>query len=426
MNRLFRIARREYLAYVRTVGFWLSILLLPVGLSAVVGAPILLQRSTPVANVAVADFSGRQLTAVVAKALIAEDRHAIAHLISAPGAPFANADQASARLKPYLAGDLALPAGGNLDALAILRPARESVSIDFWSRNLADLSVKSALSEAITAAVRRDALRAGGTDPGLITRADALRVTVTDFSPRAQAGKVALRDRLPGVAGLAMGLLLWMSILTGAGMLLSSVIEEKGSRILEVLLSSASVPQIMGGKILGVAGVTATVLAFWCLIASTIIALRFPDIGSDLLSVILAKGLWAYFTLYFVGGYLMFATLYVTVGAFCESPREAQILMGPLMILMSLPLVFMTQSVSRPDAPLLVALSFFPPFTPFMMAARSVTDPPLWQVLTTGALMLAFTTLEVWIAIPAFRSGALTTGRFELKTFVAGLRRRSE
>jgi ABC-2 type transport system permease protein len=204
------------------------------------------------------------------------------------------------------------------------------------------------------------------------------------------------------------------------------VIEEKSSRILEVLLTSASATEIMGGKILGVAAVTATVLGFWMTIAGTVLGLRFPTIAGDLAAIFFAKGMWAYFALYFVGGYLMFATLYVTIGAFCESNREAQTLLGPMMILMSVPMIFMSQAITRPDAPLLQMLSWIPPFTPFMMAARVASDPPIWQVAATAAMMFAVTALEVWVAIPAFRSGALATGRFELKTFVKSLARRGE
>ena len=92
-------------------------------------------------------------------------------------------------------------------------------------------------------------------DPAALRRPSTrLPPEVATYSPRAEAGRVGLRDRLPGFIGLGMGILLWMVILTGAGILLNSVIEEKSSRILEVLLSSASVAEIMGGKILGVAG----------------------------------------------------------------------------------------------------------------------------------------------------------------------------
>jgi ABC-2 type transport system permease protein len=426
MRRLLRIAGREYLAYVRTPGFWLSILLLPVGLSILFLAPMLLDRSTPAPTLAVVDLTGRSLAPAVTRALEngGPSGDLIVRLVAAPGAPFSNPADAAARLKPYLAGRRVIAGGDRLDAVAILRPGDGEVAIDFWSRAIADRGVEHAVSRAVTRALRRQALAHAGVDPATLAGIDALDAPVTDFSPRAALGKVALRDRLPGVVGVASGLLLWMVVLTGAGMLLGSIIEEKSSRILEILLSSASVPEIMGGKILGVAGVTFTVMAFWLAIAAGVVGARFPDVAADLVAILLAKGLWAYFTVYFVGGYLMFATLYVTIGAFCESPREAQTLLGPMMILMSVPLVFMSQAMAHPDAPLLTILAFVPPFTPFMMAARVATDPPAWQVAATVALMAAVTALELWIAVPAFKSGALMSGRFELKTFLASLARR--
>jgi ABC-2 type transport system permease protein len=89
-----------------------------------------------------------------------------------------------------------------------------------------------------------------------------------------------------------------------------------------------------------------------------------------------------------------------------------------------MPVVFLSQSILHPESPLLRTLSWIPIFTPFMMAARVATDPPWWEIVGTAGLMFALTGLELWIAIPAFKSGALSTGRFELKTFVSGLLRR--
>ena len=108
-------------------------------------------------------------------------------------------------------------------------------------------------------------------------------------------------------------------ILTGAGILLNSVIEEKSSRILEVLLTSASVPEIMGGKILGVMGVTGTVLTVWLSVGSVVA--RSPRRGCWARSpaVLIGKGLIVYFGLYLVVGYLMYASIFTAVGAFCET-----------------------------------------------------------------------------------------------------------
>ncbi|HEY5290013.1 MAG TPA: ABC transporter permease [Caulobacteraceae bacterium] len=426
MIRLLRIARREYLAYVRTPGFWLSLLLLPVGLSTIVIAPMVMQRSAPTPRIAIVDFTGEGLAKVLNSALTvrADGDKPQAVIVTAPDAPYASPADAEKRLAPYLAGRRLLPSGARLDAVAVLRPAGDTVAVDFWSRTIANGGVEQTVGAAVEGAIRRDRLRSLGLDPNTLARVESLSPVVSLFSPQAITGKVSLEDRLPGFAGLAMGMLLWMVVLTGAGMLLNSVMEEKTSRIIEVLLSSASVPEIMGGKILGVACVTGTILAFWMSIAGVVIALRSPSLAGEVIGVFMSHARWAYFALYFVGGYLMFATLYVTIGAFCETTREAQTLLGPMMIVMSVPPLFMSQAIAHPDAPLLRSLTWVPLFTPFMMAARAASNPPLWEILGTAAMMFAVTGFELWVAVPAFKSGALATGRFDIRVFFASLVRR--
>ena len=121
---------------------------------------------------------------------------------------------------------------------------------------------------------------------------------------------------------------------------------------------------------------TATALMVWLAVAGFALGARNPQALADVASLVLKKGLIFYFALYFVAGYLMYATLFTTIGAFCETTREAQTLLGPMMVLLSIPLIFMGQAVVRPDTPLLEALSWVPPFTPFLMAARAASGPP--------------------------------------------------
>jgi hypothetical protein len=229
---------------------------------------------------------------------------------------------------------------------------------------------------------------------------------------------VALRDRLPTFVGLAAGFLLWSMVMTGASILLNSVIEEKSSKILEVLLSSASVPEIMGGKILGVAGLTLTVLGIWAL-AGWLAMINFaPGLAGDLVAVLLGKGLVLYFGAYLVGGYLMYAALFAGIGAFCESQRDAQTLLGPIMIVMTIPMVFMSQAIRSPDSPMLSALSWIPPFTPFLMPVRIAGDPPVVQVVGTTVLMILTTAAIIAFSTRAFHVGALATGKVDLKTLL--------
>jgi ABC-2 type transport system permease protein len=428
MKRFLKIAWREYLAYVRTFGFWLSLLLFPLGLSMIGLAPMAVERSAPIPLVTVVDFTGKGVGPQIEQALAAHAPGAkpVGLLAAPPGAPFKDPADATARLKPFLAGATTLPGGGRLDTAVILYPVGDTLGVDVWSRDVANQRVRDDVARTAEDALRRAKLEARGVNPGALAAIDALQPRITEFSPTAASGQVSLKDRLPGFIGLGMGILLWMVVLTGAGMLLNSVMEEKTSRILEVLLTSASVPEIMAGKILGVAAVTATVLTLWMTIGGILLATRMPGTAADVAGILLSHWRLAYFALYFLGGYTMFATLYVTIGAFCETAREAQTLLSPMMIIMSVPLLFMSQAVTHPGAPLLAILTWIPLFTPFLMAARVASDPPLWEIAATAAVMFGVTALELWVAIPAFKTGALAAGRFDIRGFAAALVRRAE
>lgn len=424
MNRLLRIAWREYVAYVRTLGFWLSMILMPIGLFVAAGAPMLLEKSAPIPNLAIVDLSGHDFGRILEPRLEAVGPSGKPQaVIVAPPAAITDPRAASAALRPWLLGERTLPGGRKLDAVAIVHGRGEAIAIDYWSASVVDRSLQEAVTGVVTMAMRGERLKAAGMDQDDIRSLDSLGPKVTAFSPKAAKGEVSLRDRLPGIVGFAMGMMLWSVIFTGAGILLNSIIEEKSSRILEVLLSSASAPEIMFGKILGAAGVTATVLAVWAALGGSALVAANPEIARDVAAVLLGKGLIFYFAVYLLGGYLMYASLFIAVGAFCETTREAQTMLGPVMIVLTIPIIFMAQAITRPDSPTLAALSWVPPFTPFIMAARAAGEPPLWQVVGTGLLMAATTVVVIWIAGKAFRTGALSTGRIGFSGLIARLQR---
>jgi ABC-2 type transport system permease protein len=425
MNRALQIAVREYVAFVKTVGFWLSICLMPLGLLAVIFFSGMAARSAPTPKLAIIDLSGGAYGAELGRSVASAKTPAA---IVAPAPPGVDADAAAAarRIKPYISGDLITPNGDRLDAVAIIHGTAARPALDLWTRNVNEPGLQAALSDALADAARRARLSQTGLSPSAIAALDAAQPAVTQYSPRSASGAVSLKDRLPSIAGVAMGIVLWSLILTGAGILLNSVIEEKQNRILEVLLTSASAPEIMTGKIMGAGAVTATALMVWASVAGFSFGSRDPQLLGDLAALFFGRGLAFYFLLYFVGGYLMYAALFTTIGAFCETPREAQTLLGPLMILLTIPMMFMVQAATRPDAPLLQALSWVPPFTPFLMAARAASSPPLWQVAGTATVMFATTALELWVAGRAFRTGALASGRFDIRLFLAGVMGRGE
>jgi ABC-2 type transport system permease protein len=423
MSRLLRIAAREYLSYVRTVGFWLSLVAMPLVLSASLAIPTMMDKTAPPTRLAIVDFSHRGFGPALAARLAQDPSSRRYVLVSPPPEVVAAPDIAVAgeRLHQRLAGDAAhVRAGRPFDAAAVIGWRGSELVLNLWTTNLIDGRMQAALHDDLADVARRQRLLDSGVSPALVDAADQVAPRLTVFSPKAEAhGKVSLRDELPQIIGFAMGMLLWTTIISGAGILLNSVIEEKSSRILEVLLTSASVPEVMGGKILGVMAVTGTVLAAWIGVGSAAAASLAPGLLHELLAVLVGKGLIFYFGLYLVLGYLMYASIFTAVGAFCETVREAQTLLGPLMVILSIPLVFMGQSINHPDAPILTALSWVPPFTPFLMAARVANEPPLWQIAGTLALMLATTVAVVWLSGRAFRAGALSVGKVDRKAILA-------
>jgi ABC-2 type transport system permease protein len=422
MHRLLRIAVREYIAYVRTVGFWLSMVMMPLGFVVAGIAPQMVSQNAPVPAVVVVDQTGGDYEPAIRAALNRGKGKPAGEIVASPIALPDDPAAIGKALRPWLTGERRLADKRKLSAVAILHGQGEATAIDLWKANVLDRDVESAVRDAVTDNLRRQKLQAAGVDPATLAAADALAPKLTAYSAKA-AGKATLRDRLPGIVGFGCAMLLWSVIMTGAGILLNSVIEEKSSRVLEVLLASASVPEIMFGKILGVAGITFTVVGVWASVGAALMTSLAPSIAGDVGAVLTAHGLIFYFLLYLVGGYLMYAAIFTAVGAFCETTREAQTLLGPVMLVLIVPIVFLSQAIQHPDSPVLAALSWIPPFTPFLMTARVASEPPWWEILGTGLLMAATVALVVWIAGRAFRAGALSTEKVDFKGLVARLRR---
>jgi ABC-2 type transport system permease protein len=426
MSRILRIAWREYVSYVRTVGFWLSLCAMPLLIYGVTALPGLMERTTPPPRLAIVDLTGQGLGGTLRSALEEDDAggprsiQIVTEPIQARAA--ASPAAAGAVLRSYLTTDHQVGGRPCLDDAVVLSRQADHVALDLWTDNLSDQALESRLHQDLARVVRQQRLIAAGVSPGLLAAADRTQPVVAVYSPRAaEDGRVSLRDRLPSLTGFAMGFLLWSTVLTGAQILLISVIEEKSTRILEVLLTSASAAQIMGGKILGAGAVTLSVLTLWGVIGASIVALTAPAVGADLWAVLVGRGLVLYFALYLVGGYLMYASIFVSIGAFCETPRDAQTLLAPVMLVLMIPLIFMAQSIRHPDSPILAVLSWIPPFTPFLMIARVASGPSPLRIGGSLALMAATTAVVIWICGRAFRAGALSTGRVDLKRLVLKL-----
>ena len=472
MKRTLLIAQREFMAYAKTAGFWLSLLAFPLFAVLGGGIPFLIRSAEPVRQVAIIDETPQgSLAGAVRAALEADQRRSdidALRMAAIPEAGTTGGDRvrAAAEAGGYEAGlaelrRIAPRAGAGakpakrqivlvappasiadaqpgaerdaairealetadreerpLSAVVLLNQQGAAPSARVWTERATDTTVESAIRDALRDVNRQSVFVRAGVDPEVVRQADRFRPEVSVFSPRATSGgEVSFRDRLPGLVGLVFGFLLWSLIITGASILLNSVMEEKSNKILEVLLSSASATEILTGKVLGVAFLTGTVLLVWAGIGAAGLQAGVPDVARDVMSVLMRDGLLIYFLLYTVGGYLMYAVLFAAIGAFCETPRDAQTLMGPIMMILVVPILVMQMALRTPDATVVKVLSWIPFFTPFLMSARAPSDPALIEIVLTLLGMFGTALLTVWMAGRAFRAGALSDVKLSWKSF---------
>ena len=415
MMRLLKIARREYLSYLKTPGFWISLIVAPLGFGFLAaGGPKALQSAAPPPRLAVVDLTRSGFEAALRPAIGGSPP--LAEVVAPPAvAADASPQQAAGAVRPSLI------ARGGLDLAVVISGPTDHTRVDIWTRDPQPSDLKGVIGAAVADHLRDRRLAAAGVSPAVMRSVSESQPEVRSFSPKAQTGRVSLRDQAPSLLAMGLAFVLWMSVVTGAGILLNSVIEEKSGRILEVLMSCASIPEILGGKILGAAALAATVLSVWGGVGLVVLARLSPELLGLVGPALLQRGLIVWFVLFFAGGYVMYAAVFAAIGAFCETAREAQTLIGPLMLLLSIPLVFLSLAQQRPDAPIVAALSWVPPFTPFLMIARIAGGMPLWQVGGGLLVMAATTAAVVWLCARAFQAGALSGGRLELRKLLAGM-----
>ena len=471
MKRILLIARREFGAYARTVGFWLSLLAFPMFAVLGGGIPLLIKSSEPVNEVVLIEDgpAATGLAAAVREALQADvDRRAAqaeeaaqAAQAMVPAGTGAGTDVAAASPMMNSAGasavaalgrsrirlvetpvDLAAVAAGpeqdamvnrylgdeipkvdRLDAVVFLTRKDGHPSARVWTARTTNNTVESFVRRSLRSANSRQVFEAAGIDPAVVAETERFEPEVTAFSPKSVGGgEVSFRDRAPAFIGLASGFILWSLIITGASILLNSVMEEKSNRILEVLLSSASATEILTGKVLGVALLTLTVMAAWGGIGAVSLISFAPDRAGEIGQVLLHGNLLGYFAAYMIGGYLMYAVLFAAIGAFCETPRDAQTLMGPIMMILVVPILVMQMALNTPDAPVVQILSWVPFFTPFLMLARLHADPPMIEIVGTTGGMFITALFMVWVAGRAFRAGALSDIKLSWKSFAGAVK----
>ena len=430
MKKILQIAVREFVATVFTKAFVIGLLVLPaiIGIGFLVGPRLFTDSDfSVVGEVAVIDPTG--LVAVEWRTALTDGtREAeIADALRAARSTAANGVILDALGAPPQLSLVERPVGADLDAekawlygegiakrlaLAVIHDDAVTArtgdaalgSYDLYVPPNQDTRAEIAVHQSLREAIVSARVRARGLDR------EALNAIVT--VPRVQSVTVAADGERETVGAFnfllpfAFMFLLLMGVMGSGQGLLTTTIEEKSSRVIEVLLSAVSPMQLMAGKLLGHMAISLIGLSLYILLG--LLALTsFSMFG------LLEPMLIFYLFVFFVLSFFMIGSLMMAAGAAVNDMREAQSLMMPLMLIIMLPW-FLWMPISRdPNSTLAVVVSMLPPLNSFGMLLRmaSIEPPPMWQVWLSIGIGAVAVVAAVWFAAKVFRIGLLMFGK---------------
>jgi ABC-2 type transport system permease protein len=407
LNRILAVIRREYLERVRTKAFWISTLLVPIFLGAVMILPAwLAARGGGEFSVAVLDLSGRFFDPIqveIDRLLAGDDEKLTVTLVRQD--PGADPGAARERLKNEVHNK-------RFDGVLVI-PATmpDEGQPEYVAPNVAAFKLLSVLERSVNSVMVADRLTGAGLDPDQV-RELTHRVGLKTLKLGKGGEETSDRGQTFMLAYVFM-MIIYVTVLMYGIYVMRGVLEEKSSHVVEVIISTVKPFELMLGKILGIGAVGLTQFLIWAILMAAISApgmvsaMGMGDIGLPTIPI----QLLVFFVVYFVLGFLLYGTLYAGIGAAFDTEQEAQNFQGLVTMLLIVPMVLMIQIINQPDGTLSVVLSMFPFFTPMLMFLRMTLVPvPAWQVAASVVLMLGAILASTWIVAKIYRVGILMHG----------------
>ena len=424
MNKFWLIVKREYSTRVKKRSFILTTLLTPLAfalLFVVVGV-IFSYESDDVNKIAVLDEAG-----VLAEGNIANEQNLI----------FTKETRSLDELRENFDntvydGILLIPEIKNLYA--------NSYTVYYYSEKNPSLDIETQIKSKVSNRIREYKIASLNLEKKQLEALDSrVELDPEPIDKDAQdSSKIA--GAVGAFLGFSMGIIMYMAVFIYGMMVMRSVMEEKTSRIVEVMISSVRPFQLMLGKIVGVGAVGLTQVAIWAVLIPLIATIVNLIFGFDASSMDMASGAaaqvdpeemeflisqgfaelknqnwWAIlplFIFYFLGGYLLYSSLFAAVGsAMSDDMGESQSLTIPITIPVIIAFYIMFVTVEAPNSSLAVWSSIFPLFSPIVMPARLAFQPPVWQVALSMLLLVGTSLFFVWISARIYRVGILMYGK---------------
>jgi ABC-2 type transport system permease protein len=420
MSRLLVVAASEFLTLIRTKAFLISVLAMPVFMTGTIVVQKVTEDRVDATErrFAVIDRTGRLLPAVEAAVgewnarAIGEDgvprapKFSVVRIDPDGGSPENLQVTLSDRVRAgELFAFLEIPA-------AVLDPSADPPArVQYHSNHPSYDTLRRFLDAVLGQAVLTLRAQAAGLDPAEVTRLtrtpelDDFGLLNRDATGQVTAARPVDRVRTMVVPGGFMALM-FLIVLSSSPQLLNGVMEEKMSRISEVLISSITPFQLMMGKLLGSAAIS-------MLLAVVYVAGAYRLAAYWGYADAVTAPMVAWFGVFLLCAVLLFGSMFISIGAAVTDFKDAQSMMTPAMLLVMLPVFTWTAVLKAPDSAMSIGLSLFPPATPFLMLLRISLQPspPLWEILLSVALVALTTVGAVWAAGKIFRTGILLHGK---------------
>ncbi len=316
------------------------------------------------------------------------------------------------------------------------------VNSELYSVNQPGLNVKSYIKSVMKQIVENKKLLASGIDPEIIKSS---KVNINISTIRVEEGGIEKKSNTEVEVGLAIfaGILIYFFIFMFGVQVLKGVMEEKSNRIVEVIISSVKPFQLMLGKIIGIAFVGITQFMLWILLTMVFVGIFQTGLLSDgsamemlgnkadmleqvnpgnngidpmvmvseIIGGINLQVMVFSFLFYFLGGYLLYASLFAAIGGAIDNDTDSQQFMMPV----SIPLIFAIALsgviINQPDGTLAVWMSMIPFTSPITMMMRIPFGVPMWQIYVSMSLLVVGFIFTTWIAGKIYRTGILMYGQ---------------
>ncbi len=423
MRKIWAIIRREVVERVRTRAFILSTLLFPLFMGLLVVLPgYLMTRSTGTKRIALVDATGDSLGPQVGRALAAarigkgEEAPPRYRVTRFPAV--GRAESVRDSLVPVTG--LSRKSQAGFDGILVATDSTVATGrLDYYGDNVASFDEMRDLEQSVRPLVIAKRLESIGVDIGTVTTSvRPLNLVTTKVSN----GRLTTESgRSTFVLAYAMGFILYFALLMFGIQVMTSVIEEKTSRIVEILASSLTPFQMMLGKVFGVGLVALLQLGIWASIAAFLAsqqgaimqALGAGTSGAPAFSLpAMPLDLMIVFFLYFALGFLLYAGAYAAIGAMCSTPQDAQQLQTPVMMFILAGFISTFALMRDPNGTAAHVLTFVPMLSPFAVPLRySIAPLGLPELLASIGVTLGGMLLVVWVASRIYRVGVLSYGK---------------